>query len=396
MSVNHSLSVDPRLPAGTVLSVHRGSWPTVDPGGAAVTTATVQPDGTATVVGVDYDTRYTAGATISSVWRAVVFRTAPDPGLEYATVAALESAESRGALPASPWDEVYLGNATPSEYTSEPNIPIQVKTYHGTGYYPVTGRPQGIQIISKYRAPTATDSAQAGSSGVFLVDVGTPFEQTLPLTGMEGDAVTQGENTLSNKAVGVAGSAEAQDTSHIDTAICFYAAEKSASDAGASIDFWAGLYVENPLAVGTVTDSAGVYSKPRIQTEEGIIVGVTQASVTSNMKGMTMYVQGTNDSGQPSVKIVKKSGSTDNILEVADSGAIAQVLVDQGGRLVVKTSGASHSLGSGVGAMIALGNITTPPSANFTGGTGGFLYVESGALKFRGGGGLVTTIAASS
>lgn len=286
------------------------------------------------------------------------------------------------------------GNGTQSDFDSEPNIPILIRTYHGNaGGLPITGRPQGWQAISKYFAATTADSAQGGSIGAFLVDSGTPFTQTFPLTGMEGDAVAQGGNTLSNKAVGVAGSAEAQNTAHINDAICFYAAAKSASAAGASIDRWHGLYVENPAVVGTVTDSMGVYSRPRIQTETGIVIGVTQANTTAAVKGTTLYVAGTNTSGNAAVRIVKKSGSTDDIFQITDSGGQTQFIVNGNGQLIVKTGGAAHSAGSAVGAMIAMGNIATAPSANFSGGTGGFLYVEAGALKFRGGAGTVTTIA---
>lgn len=48
------------------------------------------------------------------------------------------------------------------------------------------------------------------------------------------------------------------------------------------------------------------------------------------------------------------------------------------------------SFGSGTG-VIAIGNATVVPSTNPTGG--GILYTESGALKYRGSGGTVTTIA---
>ena len=47
--------------------------------------------------------------------------------------------------------------------------------------------------------------------------------------------------------------------------------------------------------------------------------------------------------------------------------------------------------GAGVGVLAYLANVTTPPSANPVGG--GILYVEAGALKYRGSGGTVTVIA---
>lgn len=89
MSATHQLSLDPRFPVGTVLSVYRGQHVPYDPGGTPVTTATVAADRTAAVTGLSYETRYTAGATISGQWRAVLFTTEADPGSEYATVAEL-------------------------------------------------------------------------------------------------------------------------------------------------------------------------------------------------------------------------------------------------------------------------------------------------------------------
>lgn len=65
------------------------------------------------------------------------------------------------------------------------------------------------------------------------------------------------------------------------------------------------------------------------------------------------------------------------------------------GRLVIDSSGnlglGGHSFGSGVG-VVFLANATAP-SGTPTGG--GILYVESGALKYKGSSGTVTTVAAA-
>jgi hypothetical protein len=53
-------------------------------------------------------------------------------------------------------------------------------------------------------------------------------------------------------------------------------------------------------------------------------------------------------------------------------------------------NGTATGVGGGLG-ILAIGNVVTVPSSNPTGG--GVLYVEAGALKHRGSGGLVTTIA---
>ena len=52
--------------------------------------------------------------------------------------------------------------------------------------------------------------------------------------------------------------------------------------------------------------------------------------------------------------------------------------------------GTADQFGGGV-KVVGLANATTAPTSNPTGG--GVLYVESGALKYRGSSGTVTTIA---
>jgi len=64
--------------------------------------------------------------------------------------------------------------------------------------------------------------------------------------------------------------------------------------------------------------------------------------------------------------------------------------IDLGGSL--RLGSTSQSLGGGAGGLLAMANATTVPSTN---PTGGILYVESGALKYRGSSGTVTTIAAA-
>jgi hypothetical protein len=58
----------------------------------------------------------------------------------------------------------------------------------------------------------------------------------------------------------------------------------------------------------------------------------------------------------------------------------------------VSIGAGSASLGSGAG-VIGINNATTVPTSNPTGG--GILYVDAGALKYRGSSGTVTTIAAA-
>jgi hypothetical protein len=59
-------------------------------------------------------------------------------------------------------------------------------------------------------------------------------------------------------------------------------------------------------------------------------------------------------------------------------------------RLVVTFAAGGGSFGGGKG-VVGIANANTVPASNPTGG--GILYVEAGALKYRGSSGTVTTIA---
>jgi hypothetical protein len=100
---------------------------------------------------------------------------------------------------------------------------------------------------------------------------------------------------------------------------------------------------------------------------------------------------------------VDNNGSGSLILKTGSAGSggtgnhnSGNILLDLGskqgtgkvGNLGVFTT--SGSFGSGE-KVLFIGNCTTPPSSNPTGG--GILYVESGALKYRGSSGTVTPIA---
>ena len=75
-------------------------------------------------------------------------------------------------------------------------------------------------------------------------------------------------------------------------------------------------------------------------------------------------------------------------LKVSDNtGVTSLFIVRNGGNIGI---GTESEFGNGV-LVIAIANATTVPSANPTGG--GVLYVEGGALKYRGSSGTVTTIA---
>jgi hypothetical protein len=91
------------------------------------------------------------------------------------------------------------------------------------------------------------------------------------------------------------------------------------------------------------------------------------------------------------------SGQSVNIFEVQNSGSSSLVSVSSGGSLTVggninglnlRVNGGDTSNGSGILALLNAGTVpTTNPSA------GGIIYVEAGALKYRGSSGTVTVLA---
>ena len=85
---------------------------------------------------------------------------------------------------------------------------------------------------------------------------------------------------------------------------------------------------------------------------------------------------------------------TTSLTPVRITRATGIVTINNGLTLATTTSLSlgTPSLGGGAG-VISIANATTAPTTNPTGG--GILYVESGALKFRGSSGTVTTIAAA-
>jgi hypothetical protein len=82
-------------------------------------------------------------------------------------------------------------------------------------------------------------------------------------------------------------------------------------------------------------------------------------------------------------------------------GTQTPLLYDTGGTLAAINFGSTRNVGlfsltgsfGGGGAVLAIANASTVPSTNPSGG--GILYVESGALKYRGSSGTVTTLGAA-
>ena len=99
--------------------------------------------------------------------------------------------------------------------------------------------------------------------------------------------------------------------------------------------------------------------------------------------------------------ILGAAGTTQPIFQVKNSGGTATFEVGTSGAVVFRSvsfytnslqlGSTSSDFGGSAGAVISMKNVATPPGSNPTGG--GILFVEGGALKYRGSGGGVTTIA---
>ena len=107
-----------------------------------------------------------------------------------------------------------------------------------------------------------------------------------------------------------------------------------------------------------------------------------------NVGDVALVVQGVASATQPMFQ-TKTSGGTATF-EVGASGAIVtRATTFATGSLQLGST--SSDFGGANGVVISIKNVTAAPSTNPTGG--GILYVEAGALKYRGSSGTVTTIA---
>ena len=124
------------------------------------------------------------------------------------------------------------------------------------------------------------------------------------------------------------------------------------------------------------------------QTIAGTVSAPAQASITARSAGTTPLV------------VKSATSQSNNLQEWQGSTGGLNCVVGSDGRLTSASGVAAtswlrlgnwtQSLGGGSG-VFAIANAATVPTTNPTGG--GILYVEAGALKYRGSSGTVTTIA---
>lgn len=138
---------------------------------------------------------------------------------------------------------------------------------------------------------------------------------------------------------------------------------------------------------GTVTTPAQASITARSAGTKGLVVKPIASSQVN-----TFEVQ--NSSGSPIVYVNQAGTLNASIINLTNIAANADGLtvIKLDGSRNAQFGSATTSVGGGSG-VIGIANAGTVPSTNPSGG--GILYVESGALKFRGSSGTVTTIAAA-
>ncbi len=148
-------------------------------------------------------------------------------------------------------------------------------------------------------------------------------------------------------------------------------------------------YISNGGAIGTYgrLEVGGFFSTAAQSTTQTLAADRIGA-IIRGASAMTADLQQWQNSAGTVLSRVDNAG---NIISLSDSNQMYRLNVTD-----LLTCGinfrlnAGQSLGSGSRVM-ALGNALTVPSVNPT--NGGILYVEAGALKYRGSSGTVTTIA---
>jgi hypothetical protein len=181
----------------------------------------------------------------------------------------------------------------------------------------------------------------------------------------------------------------------------------------------AGAATEIPIVVrGAASQSANLLE---LQTSAGSILSrfdqnanlynTNRVFVGTNTFGFnTFFVQAVGGTAETTAVIRANSGLTGNLQEWQNSGGTAIALVGSTGNIRtpallstdnlnaitfgatrnIQFGSATQSFGGGE-VVIGIRNATTVPTSNPT--SGGVLYVESGALKYRGSSGTITTIA---
>jgi len=166
------------------------------------------------------------------------------------------------------------------------------------------------------------------------------------------------------------------------------------------------LYVQKPVVQPGASVTGSIYSfyadgpiglAGPIQSEVAVSATVSSGlylsrNATTKEPGVT-WANGTN-----AMSIDYTSGAS-GVMRILETGVASRIEITRSGSVTLKNNGGNLALGSSAGqghnglGVMHIGNAGGVPSVNAT--SGGVLYAESGALKWRSQAGTVTTIAAA-
>jgi hypothetical protein len=252
---------------------------------------------------------------------------------------------------------MYLGS---SASTSGYNM-IQSITTEGTAFGNLILQPDGGNLGIGNTSPTSRLVIQGSGT--------TSATSTLNVINSSGASLLFVRND-SNVRIGIEGAG-----SHI-----------SVSNPSLSI---LGTTTDNPiLRLGTVGGTTTYFDFFRNNANGSLNIQGAQTSFNNIILGPTSGNVGIGINAPGSRLVIKGAGTTTGTtLNVTNSSNDSRLLVVDNGNIGISVISA---FGNGV-KVIGISNATTVPNANPSGG--GVLYVEAGALKYRGSSGTITTIA---
>jgi hypothetical protein len=164
-------SVADRFPVGTLVSAYLQSQaPGEDITGAAITTATVQGDGSLTFNGLVFNTAYVASATVAGVVRNIRFRSAaagPDPLTRIWTGNGLVSALGTQAIGSNGQSSASTGGG-PKSIPFDPADFPSARRLRFRAAIEVNGTPPATNVSTDLRIVTNTNGAVNTSVGAVL------------------------------------------------------------------------------------------------------------------------------------------------------------------------------------------------------------------------------------
>jgi hypothetical protein len=287
--------------------------------------------------------------------------------------------------------------------TSTTNWVLQTGNLRGTSTAPsFAGTGDGFAVdvynetnpYERHISLAALGAGTAVADMSFYVDSGSAAVQAMTIdpsgnvgigtsSPTEALTVVSGTNTTVAQFGGTAGGADPRGL----TISTF----SSAGGGDCGVDFNAAV---NNIGYGAFTFSASTNERMRIDSSGNLMVGTTTNSASARITAAintatanTAFIGLQNDASGANDWAITMPSTNDLAIRNVTNSYNAIYIQNQGVAADIGINGLSSGGGAGV---VFVANATTMPTTNPTGG--GILYVEAGALKYRGSSGTVTTL----